>query len=83
LTSTDDPLTNPLSELKTVYAELFEPWDSVIFQRIYKNNVTAQLFHLARDSVFIVMIILFTLGERAPYLSGSITQLCTRAICMI
>lgn len=80
MTNTDDPLSHPQSEFKTVYAELFEPWDSAIIHRLYENNVTAQLFHLARDSVFIVMIILFTLGEWAPYLSGSITQLRTRAV---
>jgi methyl-accepting chemotaxis protein len=53
LTHTDDPLTHPQSELKTVYAELFEPCDWVEP--------------------------LFTLSRSALYLSGSITQLRTKA----
>lgn len=79
LTYTDDPLAHPQSELKTVYAELFEPWDWVIIHGLHQDDVNAQFFPWARDSAFIVMIILFALSGSALYLSRSITQPLTKA----
>lgn len=73
-THTNDPFTHPQSEVKTVYAEFFDPWDWVIIHGLYEDDVNAQLFQWALDSAFIVMIILFTLRRSALYLSGSITQ---------
>ena len=73
-THINDPFTHPQSEVKTVYAEFFDPWDWVIIHGLYEDDVNAQLFQWALDSAFIVMIILFTLSRSALYLSGSIIQ---------
>jgi hypothetical protein len=61
-THINDPFTHPQSEVKTVYAEFFDPWDWVIIHGLYEDDVNAQLFQWALDSAFIVMIILFTLS---------------------
>ncbi|TFH70786.1 methyl-accepting chemotaxis protein [Gammaproteobacteria bacterium LSUCC0112] len=79
LTYTDDPLAHPQAELKTVYAELFEPWDWVIIHGLYVDDVNAQFFQWARDSALIIVLILLALSAAAYYLSRSITLPLTKA----
>ncbi|MEX2334428.1 MAG: methyl-accepting chemotaxis protein [Pseudohongiella sp.] len=74
LTFTDDPLAHPEAEVKTVYAELFEPWGWVIIHGLYEDDIRAEFNAWAMSSAAIILVILLVLVAIAYFLSASITQ---------
>ena len=79
LTFTDDPLAHPEAEIKTVYAELFEPWGWVIIHGLYEDDISAEFNSWAMSSAAIILVILLVLVAIAYFLSASITQPLSKA----
>tara|TARA_R100000306_G_scaffold62590_2_gene74959 strand:- start:48135 stop:49871 length:1737 start_codon:yes stop_codon:yes gene_type:complete len=74
LTYTDDPLAHPLAEVKTVYSELFEPWDWVVIHGMFEEDVNAMFLEWVATAAVMVIVILAILIGAAYYLSISITS---------
>ena len=74
LTYVDDPLAHPQSEVKTIYSEMFVPWDWVIIHGLYEDDIRAEFAAWVARSMFVIVIILLALAGCAYLLSRSITR---------
>lgn len=74
LTYIDDSLAHPDSEVKTVYSQLFAPWDWVIIHGLYEDDIRAEFSAWATSSMGVIVVILVLLAICAYFLSRSITQ---------
>lgn len=79
LTFTDDPIAHPEAEVKTVYAQLFAPWDWVIIHGLYEEDVNALFLRWVMSSALIVVLILCALVAAAYFLSTSIAAPLSKA----
>jgi methyl-accepting chemotaxis protein len=79
LTFVDDPIAHPQAELKTVYAQHFEPWDWVIIHGLYEEDIRSEFSSWVRSSTVVIGLILLGLISIAYFLSLSITQPLSKA----
>lgn len=72
LTHVDHPLADPSAELKMVYTELFDPWNWIIINGIYQDDVMADFIAWATQSGVVIVLILALLSALALIMTKSI-----------
>jgi methyl-accepting chemotaxis protein len=72
LTHVDHPLADPTAELKLVYTELFDPWDWIIINGIYQDDVMSDFISWATQSGVVIVLILIVLSVLALAITKSI-----------
>lgn len=74
LSTMNDEYAHPDAEVRSAYAELFEPWGWVIVNGLFVDDVNAAFFSWAARSAAIIAVILLLLAGGAFFLSRSITR---------
>jgi len=72
LTYVDHPLADPNADLKLVYTELFDPWNWIIINGIYQDDVMADFISWSTQSAVIIVLILVALSTLAVIMTKSI-----------